>query len=273
MALTMLAILNPGDEVIVFSPYFAMYRSQIELAGGVCVDVPTYACENYAISEERLRAAITPKTKAMAIEKLGYPVVSLCGWQVGMNTSSTHSFARIKKVTCERVKEELDKKRIVLVAGFQGVDKYGDVTTLGRGGSDTTAVAMAIALQADLCQIFTDVDGIYTCDPRIVPEAKKLPEITYNEMLELASLGAQVLNNRSVELAKSYGVQLEVLSSFSGNPVRLSRRLSRTWKRLISPVWRRIKRSRALPLPQCRTCRALPTRYSACLPRKRSTST
>ena len=155
---------------------------------------------------------------AMAIEKLGYPVVSLCGWQVGMNTSSTHSFARIKKVTCERVKEELDKKRIVLVAGFQGVDKYGDVTTLGRGGSDTTAVAMAIALQADLCQIFTDVDGIYTCDPRIVPEAKKLPEITYNEMLELASLGAQVLNNRSVELAKSYGVQLEVLSSFSGNP-------------------------------------------------------
>ena len=151
---------------------------------------------------------------AMAIEKLGYPVVSLCGWQVGMNTSSTHSFARIKKVTCERVKEELDKKRIVLVAGFQGVDKYGDVTTLGRGGSDTTAVAMAVALQADLCQIFTDVDGVYTCDPRIVPEAKKLPEITYNEMLELASLGAQVLNNRSVELAKSYGVQLEVLSSF-----------------------------------------------------------
>ena len=116
------------------------------------------------------------------------------------------------------MKEELDKKRIVLVAGFQGVDKYGDVTTLGRGGSDTTAVAMAIALQADLCQIFTDVDGVYTCDPRIVPEAKKLPEITYNEMLELASLGAQVLNNRSVELAKSYGVQLEVLSSFSGNP-------------------------------------------------------
>ena len=128
---------------------------------------------------------------AMAIEKLGYPVVSLCGWQVGMNTSSTHSFARIKKVTCERVKEELDKKRIVLVAGFQGVDKYGDVTTLGRGGSDTTAVAMAVALQADLCQIFTDVDGVYTCDPRIVPEAKKLPEITYNEMLELASLGVQ----------------------------------------------------------------------------------
>ena len=155
---------------------------------------------------------------AMAIEKLGYPVVSLCGWQVGMNTSSTHSFARIKKVTCERVKEELDKKRIVLVAGFQGVDKYGDVTTLGRGGSDTTAVAMAVALQADLCQIFTDVDGVYTSDPRVVPEAKKLDEITYNEMLELASLGAQVLHNRSVELAKSYNIQLEVLSSFVEAP-------------------------------------------------------
>ena len=155
---------------------------------------------------------------AMAIEKLGYPVVSLCGWQVGMNTSSTHSFARIKKVTCERVKEELDKKRIVLVAGFQGIDKYGDVTTLGRGGSDTTAVAMAVALQADLCQIFTDVDGVYTSDPRVVPEAKKLDEITYNEMLELASLGAQVLHNRSVELAKSYNIQLEVLSSFVEAP-------------------------------------------------------
>ncbi len=155
---------------------------------------------------------------AMAIEKLGYPVVSLCGWQIGMNTSSAHSSARIKKVACDRVREELDKKRIVLVAGFQGIDKHGDVTTLGRGGSDTTAVAMAIALEADLCQIFTDVDGVYTCDPRIVPEARKLPEITYNEMLELASLGAQVLNNRSVELAKSYGVRMEVLSSFSGNP-------------------------------------------------------
>ena len=152
---------------------------------------------------------------AMAIEKLGYPVVSLCGWQVGMNTL----VERIRSPASKRSRasasrQELDKKRIVLVAGFQGVDKYGDVTTLGRGGSDTTAVAMAVALQADLCQIFTDVDGVYTCDPRIVPEAKKLPEITYNEMLELASLGAQVLHNRSVELAKSYGVQLEVLSSF-----------------------------------------------------------
>ena len=155
---------------------------------------------------------------AMAIEKLGFPVVSLCGWQVGMTTDSNHSAARIKRVDCDRVREELDKKRIVLVAGFQGVNRQGDVTTLGRGGSDTTAVALAVALQADLCQIYTDVDGVYTCDPRLVPDARKLDEITYSEMLELASLGAQVLHNRSVELAKSYSVPLEVLSSFTENP-------------------------------------------------------
>ncbi|MBQ1264848.1 MAG: aspartate kinase [Oscillospiraceae bacterium] len=155
---------------------------------------------------------------AMAIEKLGFPVVSLCGWQVGMNTNTQHSSARIRKVDCERVREELDKKRIVLVAGFQGVNRHNDVTTLGRGGSDTTAVALAVALQADLCQIYTDVDGVYTCDPRIVPEARKLQQITYDEMLELASMGAQVLNNRSVELAKSYQVQMEVLSSFEEKP-------------------------------------------------------
>ena len=135
-----------------------------------------------------------------------------------MATDSNHSAAHITKVDCERVKEELDRKRIVLAAGFQGVDRTGDITTLGRGGSDTTAVALAVALQADLCQIYTDVDGVYTSDPRIVPEARKLSEITYDEMLELASMGAQVLHNRSVELAKSYGVQLEVLSSFTGNP-------------------------------------------------------
>jgi len=129
---------------------------------------------------------------AMAIESLGFPVCSLLGWQAGFTTNSVYGSARIKKVRTERIEMEIAKKNIVVVAGFQGIDKYGDVTTLGRGGSDTTAVAMAVALQADLCQIFTDVDGVYTCDPRVVPEARKLPEITYNEMLELASLGAQV---------------------------------------------------------------------------------
>ncbi len=150
---------------------------------------------------------------AMAIEKLGYPVVSLLGWQAGFQTDSNYGFARIKKLDAERINVELDKKNIVIVAGFQGINKYDDVTTLGRGGSDTSAVAIAATLKADLCQIYTDVDGVYTADPRIVKNAKKLKEISYNEMLELASLGAQVLNNRSVEMAKKYNVELEVLSS------------------------------------------------------------
>ena len=155
---------------------------------------------------------------AMALEKLGLPVVSLTGWQVGMQTSSDYGNARIKNVSTERLKAELDRRRIVIIAGFQGVNRFGDITTLGRGGSDTTAVALAVALHADLCQIYTDVEGIYTCDPRKVPGARKLDEITYDEMLELASLGAQVLHNRSVEMAKRYGVNLEVLSSFARKP-------------------------------------------------------
>ena len=155
---------------------------------------------------------------AMAIQRLGYPVISLTGWQVGMETTSAYGAARIKRVSGTRIQEELDRNRIVLVAGFQGINKYGDMTTLGRGGSDTTAVALAVALRADLCQIYTDVDGVYTADPRKVPDARKLQEITFDEMLELASLGAQVLHNRSVEMAKRYNVNLEVLSSFTGAP-------------------------------------------------------
>lgn len=155
---------------------------------------------------------------AMAIEALGFPVVSLTGWQAGFHTNSGYGDARIKRVRAERIRTELDKRRIVIVTGFQGINKYDDITTLGRGGSDTSAVAIAAALNADLCQIFTDVDGVYTADPRLVPTARKLDEITYDEMLELATLGAQVLHNRSVEMAKRYGVNLEVLSSFSGQP-------------------------------------------------------
>lgn len=151
---------------------------------------------------------------AMAIQKLGYPVISLTGWQAGMKTDSTYGNARIKEINAERIQMELDKGKIVIVAGFQGINKYDDITTLGRGGSDTTAVAFAAELKADLCQIYTDVDGVYTTDPRLVPNAKKLEEISFDEMLELASLGAQVLHNRSVEMAKKYNVNLEVLSSF-----------------------------------------------------------
>ena len=153
---------------------------------------------------------------AMAIETMGLPVVSLTGWQAGIQTNSSYSSARIKKINVERVQSELDRSHsIVIVTGFH---KYGDVTTLGRGGSDTSAVALAAALKADLCQIYTDVDGIYTADPRHVTGARKLEEITFDEMLELASLGAQVLHNRSVELAKKYQVNLEVLSSFEKKP-------------------------------------------------------
>lgn len=155
---------------------------------------------------------------SMALEKMGLPVISLTGWQIGMTTNSDYGNARITNVTGDRIKNELDKNRIVIVAGFQGINKYDDITTLGRGGSDTTAVAIAAALNADLCQIYTDVEGVYTSDPRKIIAAKKLDEITYDEMLELASLGAQVLHNRSVEMAKRYGVNLEVLSSFVRKP-------------------------------------------------------
>ena len=155
---------------------------------------------------------------AMALESMGLPVISLTGWQVGVRTSSTYSDARIKRIDQERIRRELDKNKIVLVAGFQGINRFGDVTTLGRGGSDTSAVALAAAFGADLCQIFTDVDGVYTTDPRVAPNAKKLTEITYDEMLELASQGAQVLHSRSVELAKKYRVDLEVVSSLERKP-------------------------------------------------------
>ena len=151
---------------------------------------------------------------AMALEAMGLPCISLAAWQVGIQSTSVHSDARIKKIDTERIQSELDQHRIVIVTGFQGVDRNGDVTTLGRGGSDTSAAAF----RADLCQIYTDVDGVYTTDPRIVPSARKLDEITYDEMLELASQGAQVLHNRSVELAKKFRVNLEVVSSLERKP-------------------------------------------------------
>lgn len=153
---------------------------------------------------------------AMALAEIGCPAISLTGWQAGFLTNRSHTKARIKTVDPERIESEISKNRVVVVAGFQGVNRYDDITTLGRGGSDTSAVAIAAAMRADLCQIYTDVDGVYTADPRIVRHAKKLDEITFDEMLELASLGAQVLNSRSVELAKKYNVNLEVLSSLTG---------------------------------------------------------
>ncbi|MDR0906670.1 MAG: aspartate kinase [Oscillospiraceae bacterium] len=155
---------------------------------------------------------------AMALEKLGLPVVSLSGRQAGIRTNTDYGSARIEKVDGERIRGELDRRRIVIVAGFQGINRNDDTTTLGRGGSDTTAVALAAALHADVCQFYKDVEGVYTSDPRKIPGARKLDEITYDEMMELASLGAQVLHNRSVQMAKRYGVELEVCSSFERKP-------------------------------------------------------
>ena len=154
---------------------------------------------------------------AMALQELGVPAISLTGWQAGFNTDRAYTRARIKRLDTERVESELARNRVVVVAGFQGLNRSDDITTLGRGGSDTSAVALAAALHADRCQIYTDVEGVFTADPRKIRKATKLKEITFDEMLELASLGAQVLNNRSVELAKKYNVELEVLSSI--NPV------------------------------------------------------
>lgn len=173
---------------------------------------------------------------AMAIHKLGYPAVSLLGWQAGFKTTSSHTWARIRKVDTSRIKKEIDQKKIVIVAGFQGLSRYDDVTTLGRGGSDTSAVAIAAAMHADLCQIYTDVEGVYTADPRKVKGAIKLNEISYDEMLELATLGAQVLNNRSVEMAKKYNIELEVLSSLTQKPGTIVKEKPNMEKMLISGV-------------------------------------
>ena len=175
---------------------------------------------------------------AMAIERMGFPVKSLTGWQAGFLTDSTHGSSRIRRINKERIDNELSKRNIVIVAGFQGINRYDDITTLGRGGSDTSAVALAAALHADLCQIYTDVDGVYTADPRLVPGAHKMDEITYDEMLELASLGAGVLHNRSVEMAKKYGVNLEVLSSLTQNPGTKIKEVVKVEKMLIRGVAR-----------------------------------
>ena len=164
----------------------------------------------YTIGEQQSVALM-----AMAMDTLGVPAVSLNAFQVKMFTTPTYGNARLTGIETERIKNELESRRIVLITGFQGVDKMDNYTTLGRGGSDTTAVALAAALHADACEIYTDVDGVYTADPRFVPGARKLQEITYDEMLDLASLGAGVLHNRSVEMAKRYGVQLVVRSSLN----------------------------------------------------------
>ncbi|NOX59937.1 MAG: aspartate kinase [Planctomycetes bacterium] len=155
---------------------------------------------------------------AMAIQSVGHEAISLTGGQLGLVTDSRHSQARIKKISKERIFKEMDEGRIVIVAGFQGVDEHGEITTMGRGASDTTAAALAAVLDAEICEIYTDVDGIYTCDPRIVPEARKLDAISYDEMLEMAGAGAGIMHSRAIEFAKKYNVAIHVRSSLTDQP-------------------------------------------------------
>ena len=168
----------------------------------------------YLAAGEQMSAGLM----AMAIGALGYPAVSLTGWQAGIHTDGVYGNARIRDIDCRRINRELAEGRIVVVAGFQGLSPSGDVTTLGRGGSDTTAVALAAFLKADRCQIFTDVDGVYDRDPRLYPDALRFGRISYEKMLELIENGAQVLHDRSVEFAREYGIKVEVLSAFTGEP-------------------------------------------------------
>ena len=161
---------------------------------------------------------VTIALLGMALKERGYDARSYTGSQVHILTDSAHTKARILDIDESKIRGDLDKGRIVIVAGFQGKDEHGNITTLGRGGSDTTAVALAAALKADECQIYTDVDGVYTTDPRVVPDARRLEKITFEEMLEMASLGSKVLQIRSVEFAGKYNVKLRVLSSFKEGP-------------------------------------------------------
>lgn len=173
---------------------------------------------------------------AMAIQSMGVQAISLNAAQIPMTTTTAYGQAKLKRIDSERIRHELDSRKIVVITGFQGVNKYDDLTTLGRGGSDTTAVALAAALRADRCEIYTDVDGVYTADPRVVPNARKLSEISYDEMLEFASLGAKVLHNRSVEMAKRYNVELAVLSSLSCAEGTIVKEKTKMEKMLVSGV-------------------------------------
>jgi len=221
-----------NDVVVVVSAQGDTTDDLIEKAKEINPSAPKREMDQLLAAGEEISIALL----SMALESLGCPAISLLGWQAGFNTNSVYGAARIKNIKPNRLQAELAKRNIVIVAGFQGINRYDDITTLGRGGSDTSAVAIAAALHADKCQIFTDVEGVYTADPRKVEGAKKLKEITYDEMLELATLGAQVLNNRSVEMAKKYSVELEVLSSLNPIPGTIVKEVTKMEKMLIRGV-------------------------------------
>ncbi len=226
---------NEGNSVVVVvSAQGDMTDELIEKANEINLHPSKREMDMLLSTGEQISIALL----AMAIEKEGYHVISLTGTQAGIATDSNYGNARIKTIDTERIFMELDKKNIVIVAGFQGLNKYEDITTLGRGGSDTTAVALAAALSADLCEIYTDVDGVFTADPRIVKNASKLDDISYDEMLELASLGANVLHNRSVELAKKYNVNLIVRSSLNKSEGTVIKEVGNVEKMLVRGVAR-----------------------------------
>ena len=221
-----------NDVIVVLSAMGKTTDELIAKAMDISPNPPKREMDMLLTTGEQVSAALM----AMAIDSMGVPAVSLNGFQVAMHTTRVYGNARLKRVDTDRIMHELEIRRIVIVTGFQGVNKYDNYTTLGRGGSDTTAVALAAALHADACEIYTDVDGVYTADPRIVPNARKLKEITYDEMLDLATLGAGVLHNRSVEMAKKYGVQLVVRSSLNDHEGTIVKEETNVERMLISGV-------------------------------------
>lgn len=222
-----------GNEiVVVLSAMGKQTDVLIELAKDINPNAPKREMDMLLTTGEQVSVSLM----AMALDVLGVPAVSLNAYQVAMHSTSVYSNSRIKRIDTDRIRNELQDRRVVIVTGFQGVNKFDNYTTLGRGGSDTTAVALAASLHADRCEIYTDVDGVYTADPRVVKSARKLNEITYDEMLELASLGAGVLHNRSVEMAKKYGVQLVVRSSINLTEGTIVKEVVNMEKMLVSGV-------------------------------------
>ena len=221
-----------NDVVVVLSAMGKTTDGLIARAHEISAHPPKRELDMLLTTGEQVSVALM----AMAIQSLGVPAVSLNAAQIRMKTTSAYGQAKLKRIDTERIKNELDARKIVVITGFQGINKFDDMTTLGRGGSDTTAVALAAVLHADACEIYTDVDGVYTADPRIVPNARKLPEVSYDEMLEFASLGAKVLHNRSVEMAKRYNVQLAVLSSLVRTEGTVVKESTKMEKMLVSGV-------------------------------------
>lgn len=220
------------DVVVVLSAMGDTTDNLLSLAKSINPEASKREMDMLLTTGEQVSVALM----AMALQSMDVPAISMNAFQVTMSGTSRYSNARFKRIATERIENELEAKKIVIITGFQAINKHGDYVTLGRGGSDTTAVALAAALHADKCEIYTDVDGVFTADPRVVPEARKIEEITYDEMLELATSGAKVLHSRSVELAKKYGVQMVVRSSLNESEGTVVKEVVKMEKMLITGV-------------------------------------